>query len=72
MNKSYFEKKNWFSPRFFETGSLTALAVLELAFVDQADLELRDLPVSASQVLRLKSCATQLIFIFQRCKNFMC
>ena len=30
--------------------------VLELALVDQAGLELRDLPASASQVLGLKAC----------------
>lgn len=74
MNKSYFEKKIRFPLVFFETGSLTAPAVLELAFVYQADLELRDFPASASQVLRLKLCATavQLIFIFKRYKNFMC
>jgi hypothetical protein len=35
---------------FFETGFLcVALAVLELNFVDQAGLELRNLPASASQ-----------------------
>jgi ATP/ADP translocase len=34
---------------FFETGFLcVALAVLELNFVDQAGLELRNLPASAS------------------------
>jgi hypothetical protein len=45
---------------FFETGFLcVALAVLELAhFVDQAGLELRNPPASASQVLGLKACAT--------------
>jgi hypothetical protein len=41
---------------FFETGFLCiALAVLELIFVDQAGLELRNLPASASQVLGLKA-----------------
>jgi hypothetical protein len=30
----------------------------ETHFVDQAGLELRNLPASASQVLRLKACAT--------------
>jgi hypothetical protein len=45
---------------FFETGFICiALAVLELThFVDQADLELRNPPASASQVLGLKACAT--------------
>ena len=43
---------------FFETVFLcVALAVLELS-VDQAGLELRNSPVSASQVLGLKACAT--------------
>jgi hypothetical protein len=43
----------------FETGFLcVALAVLELTLVDQAGLELRNLPASASQVLGLKACAT--------------
>ena len=53
---------------FFETGDLcvSAIAVLELALVDQASLQLRDLPASASQVLGLKVCATtaQLNYIF--------
>jgi hypothetical protein len=45
---------------FFETGFLCiALAVLELTHsVDQADLELRNLPASASQVLEFKACTT--------------
>jgi hypothetical protein len=44
---------------FFETGFLcTALAVLELTFVDQAGLELRNLPASVSRVLGLKVCTT--------------
>jgi hypothetical protein len=44
---------------FFETGFLCiALAVLELTFVDQAGLELRNPPASASRVLGLKACAT--------------
>jgi hypothetical protein len=43
---------------FFETGFLCiALAVLELT-VDQAGLELRNLPASASQEMGLKVCAT--------------
>jgi hypothetical protein len=44
---------------FFKTGFLcVALAVLELTFVDQAGLELRNLPASASQVLGLKAGTT--------------
>jgi hypothetical protein len=44
---------------FFKTGFLCiALAVLELTFVDQAGLELRNLPASASRVLGLKAWAT--------------
>jgi hypothetical protein len=43
---------------FFETGFLCiALAVLGLT-LDQAGLELRNPPASASQVLGLKACAT--------------
>jgi hypothetical protein len=41
---------------FFETGFLCiALAVLETHFVDQAGLELRNPPASASRVLGLKA-----------------
>jgi hypothetical protein len=48
----------WFG-FFFETGFFSiALAVLELNFVDQAGLELRNPPASASRVLGLKACAT--------------
>jgi hypothetical protein len=44
---------------FFETGFLCiALAVLELTLVDQAGLELRNPPASASRVLGLKASAT--------------
>jgi hypothetical protein len=44
---------------FFETGFLgVALAVLELTFVDQAGLELRNPPASASRVLGLKARTT--------------
>jgi hypothetical protein len=43
----------------FETRFLcVALAVLELTLVDQAGLELRNLPSSAFRVLGLKACAT--------------
>jgi hypothetical protein len=44
---------------FFETGFVCiALTVMELTthFVDHADLELRNPPASASQVLGLKAC----------------
>ena len=48
----------FFSSFYFETGFLyVVLAVLELS-VDQAGLELRNLPASASRVLGLKACAT--------------
>ena len=44
---------------FFKTGFLcVALAVLELTSIDQAGLELRNPPASASQVLGLKACTT--------------
>jgi hypothetical protein len=44
---------------FFKTRFLCiAMAVLENHFVEQADLELRNLPASASEVLGLKVCAT--------------
>jgi hypothetical protein len=43
----------------FETVShYVAPADLAIFYVDQAILELRSLPASASQVLRLKICAT--------------
>jgi hypothetical protein len=43
---------------FFKTGFLyISLAVLELT-LNQAGLELRNLPASASQVLGLKACTT--------------
>jgi hypothetical protein len=57
----------WFCFCFFETGFLCiALAVLELTLVDQAGLELRNPPASASRVLGLKVCATttQLTVLF--------
>ena len=54
---------------YFKTGFLcVALAVLELTFVDQAGLELRNPPASVSQVLGLKACDTTpgfLIFFFK-------
>jgi hypothetical protein len=44
---------------FVETGFLcVTLTVLELTFVDQAGLKLRNPPPSASGVLGLKECAT--------------
>jgi hypothetical protein len=38
-------------------------------FVDQADLELRNPPASASQVLGLKACATTTTSFFKKEKN---
>jgi hypothetical protein len=53
-----YEKIKNFFLLFFETGFLCiALSVLELT-VDQAGLELRNPPASASRVLGLKACAT--------------
>jgi hypothetical protein len=43
---------------FFETGFLCSPGCPEIHFVDQADLELRNPPASASKVLGLKACAT--------------
>ena len=43
---------------FFETGFLCSPGCPGTHFVDQAGLELRNPPVSASQVLGLKACAT--------------
>ena len=49
---------NFFFVLFFETISLYSPSCPETHSVDQAGLELRDLPASASQVLGLKACAT--------------
>ena len=44
---------------FFQTRFIcVAPTFLELNFVDQADLELRDLPASGSEVLGLRGCTT--------------
>ena len=43
---------------FFETGFLCSSGCPGTHSVDQADLELRNSPASASQVLGLKACAT--------------
>jgi hypothetical protein len=43
---------------FFETVSLCSSGCPGTHFVDQASLELRNQPASASQVLGLKACAT--------------
>jgi hypothetical protein len=43
---------------FFKTGFLCSPGCPGTHFVDQAGLELRNLPASASQVLGLKVCAT--------------
>jgi hypothetical protein len=63
------------------------LAVLELTLVDQAGLKLRNMPVSASQLLGLKACATtalpislfyslilvsSFLFFFTHCKSNFC
>jgi hypothetical protein len=58
---------------FFETGFLCiALAVLELTFVDQAGLELRNPPASASQVLGLKTCVPPRPALFLFVCLFVC
>jgi hypothetical protein len=43
---------------FFETGFLYSPGCPRTHFVDQAGLELRNPPASASRVLGLKACAT--------------
>jgi hypothetical protein len=43
---------------FFETGFLCSPGCPGTHFVDQAGLELRNLPASASQMLELKACAS--------------
>jgi hypothetical protein len=54
----------WLVGWFFETG-LCSPVCPGTHSVDQADLELRNLPASASQVLGLKACATTPgLFIF--------
>jgi hypothetical protein len=57
--KTYHIAILFFCPWFFETSFLcVALAVLdETHSVDQAGLELKNPPASASQVLGLKACA---------------
>jgi hypothetical protein len=52
---------------FQDRVSLYSLGCPETHFVDQADLELRNLPASASRVLGLKACATTpgFFFLFQ-------
>jgi hypothetical protein len=49
---------------FFETGFLYSPGCPGTHFVDQAGLELRDPPASASRVLGLKACATTPGFVF--------
>jgi hypothetical protein len=65
----YFCLVGWFLFFFFETGdrvSLCSSGHPGTHSVDQAGLELRNLPASASQVLGLKACATtaRLLFFF--------
>ena len=43
---------------FFETGFLCSFCCPETHSVDQAGLELTDLPASASRILRVKVCTT--------------
>ena len=65
---------------FFETGFLcVALADPGTHVVDQAGLELRNLPASASQVLGLKACATTpglipplLILVYTNVMKLLC
>lgn len=64
---------------FLKTGFLClAMAVLELTLIDQAALELRDLPVSAalltftvSLTILLTSCTLQFVY-YLRVLNFLC
>jgi hypothetical protein len=51
---------------FLDRVSLYSPGCPEIHFVDQAGLELRNLPASASQVLRLKACAT-LVLLTESC-----
>ena len=52
-------KKRWLWGIYLEAGSYyAALAVLEINYVDQAGLEFKDPPASASLVLGLKAWAT--------------
>ena len=61
----------WWWWWWFETAFLyVPLAVLELT-VDQADLELRDPPPSASQVLELEVCTTTALLCLFVCL-FVC
>jgi hypothetical protein len=42
----------------FETVSLCSSGCIRICYLNQVELELRDLPFSASRVLALKACAT--------------
>ena len=57
-------KLTFFFPFGFSTGFLCVTATAILAPVDEAVLEPRDLPASASQVLGLKACGSFLFFCF--------
>jgi hypothetical protein len=52
----------WFGLVFRDMVSLYSPGCPGTYFVDQAGLELRNLPAPASQVLELKACATTLCF----------
>jgi hypothetical protein len=60
------QKRHFFTPHpslfvcflFFETGFLCSPDCPGTHFVDQAGLELRNLPASASRMLGLKACTT--------------
>ena len=58
MPSSRILKRIFFSFVFFNTGFLAHPGCPGTHFVDQAGLEHRNLPASASQVLGLKACAT--------------
>jgi hypothetical protein len=59
---------------FFQTGSLCSPGCPGTHSVDQAGLELKNLPASASQVLGLKACATTpgttFCFVLENTLNF--
>jgi hypothetical protein len=61
----YMVKKNFFLFLFFESVSLYSPGCPGIHSVDQAGLELRNPPASASQVLGLKVCITTAQLIIQ-------
>jgi hypothetical protein len=72
--KSFFVVVGFFVFVFVDRVSLYSPGCPGTHFVDQAGLELRDLPASASQVLGLKVCATtpstQILFLMVVLKCF--